>query len=253
MTKKFRSFKEARKYVRSLELKTETKWRKFSKSGNKPDDIPAGPARVYTNEWKSMGDWLGTGRVADQLKQFRSFSEARAFAHSLRLNGQGEWFKYCKSGKKPDDIPVGVHDIYKNEWIHWRDWLGSESIPIRNVKWRSFEHARKYVHSLKLKNHQEWTEFSKSRKLPHDIPGSPRRQYKKQWTGWGDWLGTGTIAPFNIEYRSFPEARKFIQSLGFKNKQEWLDFVKSGNKPDDIPAAPWIVYSKENVWRKMKK
>ncbi len=54
-------------------------------------------------------------------------------------------------------------------------------------------------------------------------------------------------------FRVFLEARKFIQSLGLKNKQEWLDYVKSGNKPDDIPAAPWVVYSKEKVLKSGKK
>jgi len=254
MKKKFRSFEDARKFVRKLGFKGETEWRKYCKSGIKPEDIPSAPWTVYRDKgWKSMGEWLGTGRVADQFKQYRPFKVARAFVHSLGLKGQREWYKYCKSGKKPDDIPAGPVQTYENEWIHWRDWLGSTSIPIRNVKWRSFERAREYVQSLKLRSVSEWIKFSKSRKLPDDIPRSPRRQYKKQWKSWGDWLGTGTIAPFNMVYRPFPEAKEFFRSLKLKNRQEWIDFVKSGKKPDDIPAAPWMVYTKENVWRKMKK
>jgi hypothetical protein len=33
----------------------------------KPDDIPYKPSRTYENEWISWGDWLGTGRIADQI------------------------------------------------------------------------------------------------------------------------------------------------------------------------------------------
>jgi hypothetical protein len=29
-------------------------------------DIPANPVRIYEKEWISWGDWLGTGRIADQ-------------------------------------------------------------------------------------------------------------------------------------------------------------------------------------------
>jgi hypothetical protein len=30
--------------------------------------------------------------------------------------------------------------------------------------------------------------------------------YKKDWKGFGDWLGTGTIASYNIKYRSYEDA-----------------------------------------------
>jgi len=77
--KVWRPFTKARKYVQALGLKSENEWQKFSKSGDMPDDIPNTPNVVYKKEWKSWGDFLGTGRVADQLKQFRPFQDARAF------------------------------------------------------------------------------------------------------------------------------------------------------------------------------
>ena len=49
-------------------------------------------------------------------KQFRDFEEAREFVRSLNLKGQKEWHEYCKSGKKPDDIPQKPERTYKNEW-----------------------------------------------------------------------------------------------------------------------------------------
>ena len=65
MKKKWRTFKEARKFVRSLKLKGESEWSKYSKSGKRPDDIPGHPGRNY-KEWKGWGDFLGIGRVANQ-------------------------------------------------------------------------------------------------------------------------------------------------------------------------------------------
>jgi len=61
----------------------------------------------------------------------------------------------------------------------------------------------------------------------------------------GDWLGTGNIASFDIDFLSFQDARRFVQKLGLKNQQEWYQYCKSGKKPKNIPVAPWHVYSKK--------
>jgi len=39
-----------------------------------------------------MGDWFGTGSVAPSLKEYRSFSNARKFAKSLKLKSKNEWY-----------------------------------------------------------------------------------------------------------------------------------------------------------------
>ena len=48
-------------------------------------------------------------------KQFRDFESAREFARELKLKGSREWYEYCKSGNKPDDIPSNPQKVYK-EW-----------------------------------------------------------------------------------------------------------------------------------------
>ncbi len=56
--------------------------------------------------------------------------------------------------------------------------------------WRSFGEARKFVHSLKLKNKNEWQQYCKSDEKPGDIPSSPDKIYRnKSWYGYLDWLG----------------------------------------------------------------
>ena len=49
------------------------------------------------------------------------------------------------------------------------------------------------------------------------------------------------------QFRSFESAREFVRSLNLKNQKEWLEYCKSGNKPDDIPSNPWKTYKK---WKK---
>lgn len=59
---RYRSFKKARAFVRSLGLKSTGDWRDYVKSRTKPDDIPSAPHHIYANDgWAGWGDWLATG------------------------------------------------------------------------------------------------------------------------------------------------------------------------------------------------
>lgn len=60
----WRAFNKARSYVRKMNLKNSTEWRKFCGGElprvQKPRDIPATPYKVYSGKgWKGMEDWLG--------------------------------------------------------------------------------------------------------------------------------------------------------------------------------------------------
>jgi len=185
-------------------------------------------------------------------KNFRSFTEARKFVQKLGLKGEKEWREYFRSGNKPDDIPRSPHFVYKNKgWTNYGDWLGTGRIATFKRKYRTFDDARKFVHALKLKNADQWRKYSSSDKRPEDIPSTPPVTYKnKGWTTYGDWLGTGVIAPRLRKYRSFEDARKFSSSLNLKTYNEWQEYSTSGNKPDDIPRAPHLIY-KNKGWKNM--
>ena len=269
--KSHRPFNEAREFARSLKLKSGAEWNDYCKNGKEglpplPDDIPVTLYNTYKDKgWKSMGDWLGTGTIAAQLRTYRPFNEAREFARSLKLKSAAEWKDYCKHGKEglppfPDDIPVNVHSIYSDKgWKGMGDWLGTGAIASQKRKFRSFEEAREFARSLKLKSLAEWNDYCKHGKeglpsLPGDIPVYPGRPYKdKGWKGVGDWLGTGAIAPSLKNYRSLEEAREFARSLKLKSGAEWKDYCKHGKEglppfPDDIPANPHQAY-KDKGWK----
>jgi len=244
--RKYHSFEEARKFVRSLGLKNRDEWLKFSKSEKRPIDIPGDPSRVYKNKgWKSWGDWFDTGYIATSQREYRSFEEARKFVHSLKLKNQKNWLAYSKSERKPDDIPANPDGTYKKEWKGLGDWLGTGTVATFQREYRSFEEARKFVHSLGLKSANEWKEYAKSNEKPVDTPADPQKVYKKEWKSWRDWLGTGTIASYNIKFREFNDAKKFSRSLGLKSANEWREFAKSGMLPNDIPYGPNNTYKNQ--------
>jgi hypothetical protein len=73
-----------------------------------------------------MGDWLGTGVVASQLRQYRSFEDARSFARALVLKSRAGWKAFAQSGQLPPDIPANPWNTYKDKgWVSMGDWLGT--------------------------------------------------------------------------------------------------------------------------------
>ena len=94
----WRSFKEARSYVRSLRLKSAREYSELSKNGNLPEDIPLKPAKAYEGKgWQGMYDWLGnSGNI-----RFRSFKEARKYVRTLGIKSWREWKAYTKSSNFP--------------------------------------------------------------------------------------------------------------------------------------------------------
>ncbi len=194
-----------------------------------------------------MGDWLGTEIVAPQYRKkfWWSFERAKKYARKLKLNSTEEWRELSKQGLLPMEIPSKPYNAYKDRgWISWGDWLDSDRIATKDMNYRSFEEARKYVHTLKLKNRREWREFCQSGKLPKDIPKNPNQSYEKEgWKGVGDWLGTGRKKPGDIEFLPFEEAREFARSLNIKKHHDWVAFAKTADRPENIPASPSGVYA----------
>jgi hypothetical protein len=181
MKKKFRSFEDSRKFVQSLNLKGKTGWREYCKSSDKPDDIPSTPNTVYKNKgWINWGDWFGTATSSKGEKKWKSFDESKKFVQKLGLKGYTEWQEYCRSHNKPDNIPSNPYIIYKeNGWNGYGDWLGNGQ-PVKLHNFRSYNEAKKFVHSLGLKNMLEWKDYCKSGRKPSDIPTHPEKTYSKK-------------------------------------------------------------------------
>mgnify|MGYP001188556556 FL=1 len=56
----------------------------------------------------------------------RPWEQAREWARSLEINSS-EWREFCKTDKKPVDIPSDPARAYSKEWTDWRDFLGALS------------------------------------------------------------------------------------------------------------------------------
>lgn len=253
----WRPFIDARNFARSLNFRTNAKWRDYSVGGNRPSDIPAKPDIVYRESgWIDWADWLGSG---NSRRGWLAFKEAKSFVHRLKLQSVDEWRSYCNGGlagiePKPADIPRNPRGVYASSgWTGYGDWLGTGRVANFKIKYRPFKVARRFVRSLGLKSHTEWRQYCDGKlkglqPKPSDIPTKPWQSYKgRGWTHIGDWLGSGTTPPQFRRYRSFQAARKFARSLNLKTVDDWYRYTRGEfpNKPKlpaDIPISPHYIY-----------
>lgn len=239
------TFEEARRIISKLELQSLSDWQSYINSNSAIKNIPKAPWFFYRNNgWVSMGDWLGTGRVASQLKEYRSFEEAREFARSLCLKNGDEWLSFCRSGKKPDDIPTFPVQTYEDKgWKGTGDWLGIKTH--LDTEFYDFDKAKDIIAELGVKSMKEWRVYYKKHK-PEGLPSAPNMTYKNSgWKGFGDYFGTGKVANYNKKYREFKKAREFARSLKLRTVSEWREYCKSGQNPDDISGSPHNTYKNE--------
>ena len=238
----WRPLNELKEYISTFNFKSVREYRDWSKSEDKSPDIPTNPNEIYKhNGWTTWGEFLGNGTVAPQNLVFKSFTEAKNYAHLLKLKTQKEWREWAYSSKRPNDIPATPAQVYRDDgWVDIGDWLGTGNKASRFRSYRSFDEAKLFIKKLNFKTVKEYRAWARSSKRPIDIPAKPDRVYRdKGWINFNDWLSK----PDKIPFKSFIEARKFAQSLEFKTRKEWLEFTKSSEKPKDIPAAPDIVYA----------
>lgn len=128
-------FYEARELVRNEHLTSVGQYKKWW-ALNTPSRIPKRPDRAYKNQWVTWNDFLGSNNPFPCVKRsFRSFIEARTFVQQQALNTKGDWWEFCKSGRKPEDIPSRPDLIYRDDWFTWKDWLGADISAVkRNVE-----------------------------------------------------------------------------------------------------------------------
>ena len=143
----FLPFEAARTIVRRCKLRSRQEWRTWSKSEQRPDNVPGSPHVMYKDAgWISVQDWLGyssvrrtasrtvsrtASRIASRAASRNSmvpFAVAREFVWTLKLKSRREWRAWCKAGNRPNNIPAAPRDTYRNKgWISTSDWLGYNS------------------------------------------------------------------------------------------------------------------------------
>lgn len=189
------------------------------------DIVQAVGRALRTYEGKQLGYvvvpvLLDTDVANIKSQQNTAFDSILMVLQALAANNERiiEYFRTVSRGRKWRDTATPVEiDIPEGLPIDAEEFIRSINLQcwsrLAKLSWRPFEEARTFIHSLGLKNNDEWREYRKKGNLPKDIPTAPDKIYKNRgWISWGDWLGTGTVSHWFRKHRSFEKAREFVHN-----------------------------------------
>ena len=283
------SFKKARRWmhkINKIDKKTGkryihsqamfNKYRKISRKlqGEKdfttiglPKDIKPLPLEIssrgqydYKDEWRGLPDFLGYERIADQLRVYKSFKDARKVIQDKNLKNYAEWIEYRDSKKFPHDIHKHPYKYYKKEWKRWGDWLGNYDF---YTQWElnaiqskiPFKKAHDFVLKLKLGTNTEYLKFCRGEMPEKGLPpiwltAKPDRKYdNKGWEGWPHFL-KGEV---KVNFLSYKKCKEHLISLGvLKGPTDYSKYRKGIFKglpkaPNNIPSVPKNTY--KDKWK----
>jgi len=244
-------------------------------------DLPAIDCVVFTDPKKSKVDIVQAAGRALRLSPGKKFgyilipifipkdqdpetaSKDNAFEEVVATVGAlstqdtriAEYLRAVTEGRKPTagspvDGKITVNVLTKidpdkfNKSIQLKIWN-----KIAKINFRSYSDSEKYARLQKLSGERNWRIYTKSKKFPQDIPTNPNRYYKnKGWKNWGVFLGTGTVAPYKIIYKTFILAKKYARLQKLSGENNWRIHTKSKKFPQDIPKNPNQTY-KNNGWK----
>jgi hypothetical protein len=207
--KNFLSFEDCKKEVAKHKFSNLIEYKK-----NRKSNWPSNPSVFYKDKWVDWDSFLGK-------EVFLSFEECRKEARKYKFDSAKEY----KKNRKPN-WPSHPNEIYKNEWISWRNFLGRDFV--------SFDECRKQVRKHKFKNQIEYCNNRKS-----NWPCEPYEIYKKEWTNWYDFLGKKEPQ----EFVSFKECRRQVRSFKFINKKQY-----DKNRRPHWPSLPEKFYKEWKSW-----
>jgi len=113
--------------------------------------------------------------------------------------------------------------------------------------WLPYDQARTVLHDEDVgsrSQYKKWWEIN----TPHGIPKNPDRVYK-EWIGWNDFLDNDNVASCAPKkWRTIEEAMALLHPMGISSQIKYLELLRSGGLPDDLPSNPKLVYDKWVTW-----
>jgi very-short-patch-repair endonuclease len=154
--------------------------------------------------------------------KFLCYEKAKCIIVEMSLKSQREWYRLCKTGKIPSNIPKTPNKFYE-EWISWNDWLGHNITT--NKKFISYKKARQYLSNIGIGSLQEYYDFVISEKIDF-LPLSPISYYKGDYKSVSDFLSNNNSISYGER-----KILKYLESNNIEYKHQFkFDECKNVNK-----------------------
>lgn len=234
---KLATYEEAQQFCIDNDIKSHVDFRDYAKLKGLPKNIPSAYVRYYkqTGDWKGAADFFSKEEMHRPVEEtYLPFETARALLKKIgTITCWKEYHDFVGKynlNRVHNRLPTKPYIFYPeyHSLSHYLSITKINSLMKRGCV-LTFVQAREYVHSLGLKNSNEWKEYTKSKSFPYFLYKMPDRYYM-EWKGWKDFLGYSTEV---LEYLNKIDKSEVLLGL-FSDIRDPTTFVYqifSGGEP----------------------
>jgi hypothetical protein len=179
--------------------------------------------------------------------QYLEFEKAKSIIHNLKIKSVKEYYSLFKDGKIPSGIPRNPNRDYV-EFLNWPDFLGNGNIAAKDKQFLTYAECSDYLLREGINSKEKFESWRKL-KLNSLVPTRPDKTYMEEWKSWGAFFRTDRVADItkHQNFLNYSEAKEYLSQFNFTNEGEFYDWVKTSERPDNIPASPRKTYGVDFV------
>lgn len=216
-TSLYQTYKDAKKAVDELKIKSEKEYRKRHSEDKR---LPTSPARYYANKgWVDNYHFFGKPKPSF----YSEYLDAKNVAKKLGIKSRKEYKnKYSLDHMLPSDPATSYID---KGWVDYFDFL---DIP-RPDFYKTYKEAKTAANEIGIKSRKEYVEL-KRYQVDSRLPSQPNSFYRGEgWTKWNDFIEN--------TYNTYNEAVLAVRKLGIKTRNEYIS-QKMYKKDSLLPSDP---------------
>lgn len=117
-------------------------------------------------------------------KKYLPFEQAKFVMREEQIQSKAQFFKWKKLTQN-ETIPLQPQQVYRDEWISFNDFFGTNNKFPTKKQWWEFDRCWKWALECPATNKEEWSALN----IPDKIPRRPDITFRGEFTGWNTWLG----------------------------------------------------------------
>jgi hypothetical protein len=199
--------------------------------------------KEWINKFDNLTNLAEGGKGGSVKKYNIEYDKMKDIIKKNNLKSKMDFIKFTKSVEYPNDLPKDPPNYFKNKWISWGDFLGTNRKQDNKIieNYTTYEEAKNYINNnFNIKSIKEWKKNLD--KIPNFIPKRPERFYKNRgWISWVDFLSKKRIANQNRKIVSYKDAKKIVKDLNIKTLKEYKR-IQSELYINELPVHPHLTY-----------
>lgn len=129
----FANYDEAKTIIQSIDKRptTSSEYKRLAKLKRLPALLPSNAPHVYKDKgWAGWGDYLGTGVMSTQDRNFLSYDDAKRKLSEMSVppSSQREYQRLARENKLPFGVPHSPSDHYGESFLGYPDYLSTSNL-----------------------------------------------------------------------------------------------------------------------------